>query len=156
MVSDKGTDYQIIKQHAFLSNVKDEMTIMQEEIFGPLLPVKTYSGGLEKAIAMINAGPRPLAAYYFGHTEAGQQKMISNTTSGALVINDVMTHASLDSPPFGGVGASGTGACHGIHGSRRFSHAKPVVIQNQEGTTSLRLRAPYQDKIETLKAFFNV
>jgi len=137
-------------------NVTDEMDIMQEEIFGPLLPIKTYTGGLDEAIAMINAGPRPLAAYYFGHTEAGQQKMINNTTSGALVINDVMTHASLDSLPFGGVGASGMGAYHGIHGFRRFSHAKPVVIQNREGTTNLRLRAPYQDKIETLKAFFNV
>jgi coniferyl-aldehyde dehydrogenase len=136
-------------------NVTNEMAIMQEEIFGPLLPIQTYSGGLDTAIAMINAGPRPLAAYYFGHTEVGQQKMVSNTTSGALVINDVMTHASLDSLPFGGVGASGMGAYHGIHGFRRFSHAKPVVIQNEEGTTNLRLRAPYQDKIETLKAFFN-
>lgn len=135
-------------------NVTEEMAIMREEIFGPLLPVKTYSGKLDDAIAMINAGPRPLAVYYFGNTEAGQLKMRKGTTSGALVINDVMTHASLDSLPFGGVGASGMGAYHGIHGFRRFSHAKPVVIQNEEGTTNLRLRAPYQDNLNSLKAAF--
>jgi len=137
-------------------NVTEDMAIMQEEIFGPLLPIQTYSGQLDTAIAIINAGPRPLAAYYFGHTEAGQQKMLKETTSGALVINDVMTHASLDSLPFGGVGASGMGAYHGIHGFRRFSHAKPVVIQNEEGTTNLRLRAPYQDKLAALKNIFTV
>ncbi|MCS3429913.1 coniferyl aldehyde dehydrogenase [Klebsiella sp. BIGb0407] len=135
-------------------DVTEEMAIMQEEIFGPLLPIKTYSGKLDDVIAMINAGPRPLAAYYFGNTEEGQQKMIRSTTSGALVINDVMTHASLDSLPFGGVGASGMGAYHGIHGFRRFSHAKPVVIQNEEGTTNLRLRAPYQANLDALKAAF--
>lgn len=67
------------------------------------------------------------------------------TTAGALVINDVMTHASLDSLPFGGVGASGIGAYYGIHGFRLFSHAKPIVIQDEAGTTNLRLHAPYQD-----------
>jgi len=66
-----------------------------------------------------------------------------------------MNHASLDSLPFGGVGASGISAYHGIHGFRRFSHAKPIVIQDEVGTTNLRLRAPYQDKSSALTALLN-
>ncbi len=135
--------------------VTEEMSIMQEEIFGPLLPIKTYSGDISEAIRYINAHPRPLAAYYFGNDNARQQLMRQQTTSGALVINDVMTHVSIDSLPFGGVGASGIGAYHGIHGFRRFSHAKPVVVQDEAGTTNLRLRAPYQDKSAAVAEFFN-
>ena len=128
------------------------MLIMQEEIFGPLLPVKTISNS-EEAMAYINAGPRPLAAYYFGNDAQRQATFVARTTSGALVINDVMTHASIDSLPFGGVGASGMGAYHGIHGFRRFSHYKPVVVQSEDGASNLRLRAPYQDKQDAIEAF---
>ncbi|WP_437613143.1 coniferyl aldehyde dehydrogenase [Erwinia sp. V71] len=135
--------------------VTEEMAIMQEEIFDPLLPVKTYQQDLSEAIQYINAHPRPLAAYYFGNDPHRQQQMRQQTTSGALVINDVMTHASIDSLPFGGVGASGIGAYHGVHGFRRFSHAKPVVMQDEAGTTNLRLRAPYQDKAAAVAAFFH-
>lgn len=130
----------------------DSMLIMQEEIFGPLLPVKTISNSQE-AMAYINAGPRPLAAYYFGNDAQRQAAFVARTTSGALVINDVMTHASIDSLPFGGVGASGMGAYHGIHGFRRFSHYKPVVVQSEDGASNLRLRAPYQDKQDAIEAF---
>lgn len=140
-----------IAPHLIL-DAHDDMGVMQEEIFGPLLPIKTYAGDVKEAINYINAHPRPLAAYYFGYDETRQQQMANQTTSGALVINDVMTHASLDSLPFGGVGASGIGAYHGIHGFRRFSHAKPVVIQDAAGTTNLRLRAPYQDKLIAARA----
>ncbi|MCL6406957.1 coniferyl aldehyde dehydrogenase [Dickeya dadantii] len=135
-----------------LLNVTDDMQIMQEEIFGPLLPVRTCRSQ-EEAIAYINAHPRPLAAYYFGQQPARQTAFAERTTSGALVINDVMTHASNDALPFGGVGASGMGAYHGIHGFRRFSHAKPIVVQNEEGAFNLRLRAPYRDKLSQLEAF---
>lgn len=133
-------------------NVDDSMLIMQEEIFGPLLPVKTFTESHE-ALAWINAHPRPLAAYYFGNDQVNQATFIANTTSGAAVINDVMTHAAIDSLPFGGVGASGMGAYHGIHGFRRFSHQKPVVVQNADGTSNLRLRAPYQEKTANIIAF---
>lgn len=133
-------------------DVDDSMLIMQEEIFGPLLPVKTFTESHE-ALAWINAHPRPLAAYYFGNDKASQDTFIANTTSGAVVINDVMTHAAIDSLPFGGVGASGMGAYHGIHGFRRFSHQKPVVVQNEDGASNLRLRAPYQNKTADIIAF---
>ncbi|MDH0428108.1 aldehyde dehydrogenase family protein [Stutzerimonas stutzeri] len=134
--------------------VTDDMAIMREEIFGPLLPVKTFDDASEP-IAYINANPRPLAAYYVDNDVARQQHFIAQTTSGAVVINDVMTHASIDSLPFGGVGASGTGAYHGVHGFRRFTHAKPVVVQSKDGESNLRLRAPYADKAAALEAFLN-
>ncbi|QZN97426.1 coniferyl aldehyde dehydrogenase [Symbiopectobacterium purcellii] len=143
-----------IAPHLILG-VTEEMLVMQEEIFGPLLPLKTYTAGIGEAIRYINAGPRPLAAYYFGHDTEHQRHIATRTTSGALVINDVMTHAAIDSLPFGGIGASGTGAYHGIHGFRRFSHAKPVVVQESAGMTNLRLRAPYQDKAAVAEAFLN-
>lgn len=73
------------------------------------------------------------------------------TTSGGLVINDIMTHSSVESLPFGGVGPSGMGAYHGIHGFLRFSHAKAVVEQSPSGESSLRLRAPYGEKLEQLE-----
>lgn len=135
-------------------DVTDDMAIMQEEIFGPLLPVKTYRSA-DEAIAYINASPRPLAAYYFGDNPQLQAQFVGQTTSGGLVINDVMTHASIDSLPFGGVGASGMGAYHGVHGFRRFTHAKPVVVQSPDGAANLRLRAPYASKAQALEGFFN-
>lgn len=142
-----------IAPHLIL-NVTDEMLIMQEEIFGPLLPVKTYQQ-FEETIDYINAHPRPLAAYYFGQDMAQQQRFATHTTSGALVINDVMTHASIDTLPFGGIGASGMGAYHGIHGFRRFTHAKAVVVQSMDGASNLRLRAPYEQKQAALTALFH-
>lgn len=130
-------------------NATDDMHVMQEEIFGPLLPIKTYNT-LTDAVAYINAHPRPLAAYYFGHDQDAQAYFSNHTTSGGLVINDVMTHVIVEDLPFGGVGASGMGAYHGIHGFRRFSHAKAVVVQSTKGESNLRLRAPYQEKYQDM------
>ncbi len=129
----------------------DDMTIMQEEVFGPLLPIRTYRQERE-AEAYITRNPRPLAAYYFSEDADAQRAFAERTISGALVINDVMTHVSIDELPFGGVGPSGIGAYHGVHGFRRFSHAKPVVVQSEEGASSQWLRAPYDDKHADLKA----
>lgn len=134
--------------------VTEEMDIMQEEIFGPLLPVKTYTQ-LSDTINYINAHDRPLAAYFFSDNSANQDKFAQYTTSGALVINDVMTHASLNDLPFGGVGGSGIGAYHGLHGFREFTHAKPVVVQTPEGESGLRLRAPYADKLAEVKGMLD-
>jgi len=131
--------------------VTDKMAIMQEEIFGPLLPVKTYSDRLD-AIEYINANARPLAAYYFGNNPENQQHFADNTTSGGLVINDIMTHVTIDSLPFGGVGHSGIGAYHGEHGFKQFTHAKPVVIQGDSQTSTSRLSAPYAEKQIALEA----
>ena len=132
-------------------NATDDMRIMQEEIFGPLLPVRTYRDRSEP-VAYINAHPRPLAAYYFGNQPERQAAFAAHTTSGALIINDLMLHASQEALPFGGVGASGIGAYHGIHGFRRFTHAKTVMVQSEDGASGLRLRAPYADKLALLQA----
>jgi coniferyl-aldehyde dehydrogenase len=131
-------------------NATDDMRVMQEEVFGPVLPLKSYQQEQE-AVAYINAHPRPLAAYYFGDNAENQRRMADMTTSGGLVINDIMTHSSVESLPFGGVGPSGMGAYHGIHGFLRFSHAKAVVEQSPSGESSLRLRAPYGEKLEQLE-----
>ncbi|MDR3451172.1 MAG: coniferyl aldehyde dehydrogenase [Rhodoferax sp.] len=132
----------------------DDMQIMQEEIFGPLLPVKT-SPSDEAAIAYINTHPRPLAVYYFGDEAQGQHAIATQTTSGALVINDIMSHVAIETLPFGGVGPSGMGAYHGIHGFMRFTHNKAVVVQSPDGAANLRLRAPYADKLTHLETMLS-
>ncbi|MFP1881667.1 coniferyl aldehyde dehydrogenase [Lonsdalea quercina] len=132
-------------------NVTDDMLVMQEEIFGPILPLKTYVNP-EEAVAYINAHPRPLAAYYFGQDPVRQREFSERTTSGALVVNDIMTQATIESVPFGGVGASGMGAYHGIYGFRRFSHAKALVVQSHGGEYNLRMRAPYGPKMAELES----
>jgi coniferyl-aldehyde dehydrogenase len=134
-----------------LLDVNPSMQVMQEEIFGPILPVMAIADEAA-AIGWINDHARPLAAYYFGNDKARRQYFAAHTTSGALVINDVMSHASIEELPFGGVGAAGMGAYHGIHGFRRFSHAKPVVVQSEDGATGVRLRAPYAGKLQQLEA----
>lgn len=137
-----------------VTGVDDDMDIMREEIFGPLLPVVTYTDR-QQALAYINAHPRPLAAYYFGGNTEHQQEFLARTTSGAAIINDVMAHATLENVPFGGVGPSGMGAYHGEFGFRRFSHAKAVVIQSPDEESNLSMRPPYDPaKLEALFAGF--
>jgi coniferyl-aldehyde dehydrogenase len=103
----------------------DELTIMQDEIFGPLLPVKPYKT-MAEVVAFINARPRPLGLYYFGEDAAEESLVLERTCSGGVTINDVVRHASVESLPFGGVGHSGMGAYHGREGFLTFSHAKAV------------------------------
>jgi Aldehyde dehydrogenase family len=95
----------------------DEMAVMQEEIFGPVLPVLTYRN-MDDAVAYVNAHPRPLALYYFGGDNADRRKVLSRTTSGSVGINNTLMHYTQDDLPFGGVGASGMGAYHGVEGFR--------------------------------------
>ena len=109
-------------------NPDDAATCMQDEIFGPLLPIRTYKH-VDEAIAYINSKPRPLAAYYFGQDKAEEQRFLTRTTSGGACVNDVMFHMLQKDLPFGGVGPSGMGAYHGIEGFKTFSHAKGVYRQ---------------------------
>ena len=111
-----------------LVNPSDGALCMQDEIFGPLLPIKTYSH-FEEAIAYINAHPRPLAAYYFGNDSREEHRFLTGTTSGGVCVNDVMFHMLQKDLPFGGVGPSGMGSYHGIEGFKTFSHAKSVYKQ---------------------------
>jgi coniferyl-aldehyde dehydrogenase len=122
-------------------NPTDDMKIMKEEIFGPLLPVKTYKD-VDEAVQYVNAHDRPLGLYYFGQDGAEQEKVLTRTTSGGATINDVVMHVSMEDLPFGGVGPSGMGAYHGIDGFRTFSHAKAVFKQAKMDITSM-MRPPF-------------
>ncbi|WP_447803117.1 coniferyl aldehyde dehydrogenase [Pseudomonas serbica] len=109
-----------------LRDPADDLQVMQDEIFGPLLPIKPYDSFTE-VIACINARPRPLALYYFGNDAAEEALVLTRTCSGGVTLNGVLSHASTEGLPFGGVGQSGMGAYHGIDGFRTFSHAKAVL-----------------------------
>ena len=119
----------------------DDMAVMQEDIFGPILPVKRY-GAFEETIAYVNAHDRPLALYYFGADEAESEALLARTHSGGVTINDVIFHFTMDDLPFGGVGPSGIGAYHGYRGFQEFSHAKSIYRQTGSEILSM-LRPPY-------------
>jgi coniferyl-aldehyde dehydrogenase len=111
-----------------LKNVSDDMSAMQEEIFGPVLPVKTYRA-VDEAIEYVNEHDRPLGLYYFGEDKDEQERVLTRTISGGVTTNDVIFHVSMEDLPFGGVGPSGIGSYHAIEGFREFSHARSVYHQ---------------------------
>ncbi|WP_309092970.1 coniferyl aldehyde dehydrogenase [Phenylobacterium sp.] len=121
----------------------DDMKVMQEEIFGPVLPVKTYRT-VDDAIAYVNKGDRPLGLYYFGADETEREKVLSATTSGGVTVNDVIFHVAQEELPFGGVGPSGMGSYHGHDGFREFSHRKAIYTQIKKDIGPLQaMRPPY-------------
>ncbi|MBK8542227.1 MAG: coniferyl aldehyde dehydrogenase [Caulobacteraceae bacterium] len=122
-------------------NATDDMQVMQEEIFGPVLPVRTVPS-VDAAIAEINARPRPLALYYFGEDNAESEALLERTHSGGVTINDVIFHFAMDDLPFGGVGPSGMGAYHGHRGFVEFSHEKAIYRQISAELLAM-LRPPY-------------
>lgn len=132
-------------------NPTDNMKIMQDEIFGPLLPVKTYKE-VDEAVAYVNSKPRPLGLYYFGQDSAEERKILDRTTSGGVTVNDVIMHVSMEDLPFGGVGPSGMGAYHGIDGFRTFSHAKAIYTQSKAKMVAEMFRPPYGAKTRKLLA----
>ena len=99
-----------------------------------VLPVVPYRE-IDEAIAYINAGPRPLAIYFFGPAGKDRRKVLERTTSGSVCINDTLLHYAQDDLQFGGVGASGMGAYHGLEGFKRLSHAKGVFEQSRWNMT---------------------
>jgi coniferyl-aldehyde dehydrogenase len=105
--------------------VSDNMVIMQEEIFGPLLPVKTYRT-LDEVIAYVNGKDRPLGFYVFTNDKATEEKLIYSTISGGVTVNNCMLHVAQHDMPFGGTGASGMGHYHGYEGFLEFSKLRPV------------------------------
>jgi coniferyl-aldehyde dehydrogenase len=121
----------------------DDMAVMREEIFGPVLPVKTY-GAVGDAVAYVNAHERPLGLYYFGTDEAERETVLNGTTSGGVSVNDVIMHVAQEELPFGGVGPAGMGSYHGVDGFREFSHRKAVFSQIKAELGPLKqMRPPY-------------
>jgi coniferyl-aldehyde dehydrogenase len=127
----------------------DDLAMMEEELFGPLLPIRTYSD-FEETIGYINSKPRPLAAYYFGQDKAEETALTSRTTSGGFCVNDVIMHVMQEELPFGGVGPSGMGAYHGQKGFQTFSHAKSIYSQPKINIAKLGgMLPPYGKATET-------
>ena len=119
----------------------DEMQVRQEEIFGPILPVIPYDQA-DEAIAYVNSRDRPLALYWFGTAREPRDRILRETISGGVTINDCLLHIAQEHQPFGGVGASGMGAYHGEWGFRTFSKEKPVFYRPRLSATAL-LQPPY-------------
>ena len=109
-----------------LKNVKEDDAVMQEEIFGPILPVISVSS-VESAIGFVNRHEKPLALYVFAGDEAAQDRVLSGTSAGGTVLNHVWLHLSVPELPFGGVGESGMGAYHGRQSFETFSHRRSVL-----------------------------
>ena len=127
-------------------NPTDDMQIMQEEIFGPVLPIKTYSD-VSETVDYINSKDRPLGLYYFGEDSKEKDYVLNNTTSGGVTVNDVISHIQMEDLPFGGVGPSGMGSYHGHDGFKEFSHAKAVYKQSKINLMKLAgLVPPYKKK----------
>lgn len=122
-------------------NPGEATRLMQDEIFGPILPVLTYRS-LDQAIAFVNARPRPLALYYFERDKQRIEQMMRQTIAGGVSINDVILHVAQHDLPFGGVGPSGIGHYHGKEGFDTFSKLKPVFMQSRINGVGL-LKPPY-------------
>jgi coniferyl-aldehyde dehydrogenase len=144
------TEYARRLPPALILDVSDDMALVREEIFGPLLPVETYTT-IDDAIAKVNARPSPLALYWFGHDRARRLRVLRETHAGGVTVNDTLWHFAHPGLPFGGVGASGSGAYHGEHGFTRLSHLKAVLSQSRLTATRL-LAPPYGRAFERILA----
>ncbi|RRJ84398.1 coniferyl aldehyde dehydrogenase [Aestuariirhabdus litorea] len=129
-------------------DVTAEMVIMQDEIFGPLLPIKPYDS-IDEVIDYINANERPLALYLFSNNKALQEKVVYNTVSGGVSVNDTLLHVAQHDMPFGGIGNSGMGHYHGKEGFIEFSKLRPVFKQARNSGI-LMLAPPYGPRFEKL------
>mgnify|MGYP006116581431 FL=1 len=129
-----------------LQNVNEDMLVMHEEIFGPILPVMTYSDVAEVP-DMIEPRRNPLAMYYFGKDKREQEYLLSHVQSGGVCINDITLHYVQEDLPFGGVGASGMGAYHGPEGFRSLSHARAIYSQTMiDVLPIIGARPPFGEK----------
>lgn len=137
-----------------LLNVSEDALIMQEEVFGPILPIVTMND-IDSTIRYINDRPIPLALYWFGKNKEAMNRILNETRSGGITINDTLIHAAVEDLPFGGIGASGMGAYHGKTGFETFSHRKSVLeVRGFFGLHFLRgtqlARPPYGKGVERL------
>lgn len=133
-------------------NPDEDCRVMQDEIFGPILVVRSYRH-IDEAIDYINDRPHPLALYYFGKDRDECKKVLDQTIAGGVTINDVMMHFSCDDLPFGGIGSSGMGNYHGREGFRTFSHAKAVLRQGVINLPKLAgTLPPYGPNIDKMMA----
>ncbi len=131
-----------------ITGVNEQMKVMQEEIFGPLLPIVEYDS-LEQAIDYVNDRPRPLALYIMSFDAGTQQRLLNQTHSGGVCINETVFHVAADDAPFGGIGPSGMGHYHGKEGFLTMSHAKTILSRGKLNTGKL-VHPPYGNGIQQL------
>ncbi|MBN8470214.1 aldehyde dehydrogenase family protein [Corallococcus exiguus] len=131
-----------------LADVTPESAVMDEEIFGPLLPVLRFES-LDEVVTQVRAGGKPLAMYVFSHEEATVERLLKETSAGGTVVNNVVLHNVNPHLPFGGIGQSGLGAYHGEAGFKAFSHERAVVRQGRTAFTNLFF-PPYRGKAQRL------
>ena len=129
-------------------NPPKDAGVMREEIFGPILPVLSVASR-EDAVAHVNDGERPLALYWYGEDTETRDRVLHETVSGGVTVNDSLWHVAQEHLPFGGVGKSGLGAYHGEAGFETFSHMKPVFYQSRFASASL-LHPPYTAKTDKI------
>jgi coniferyl-aldehyde dehydrogenase len=131
-----------------VTHTTDDMLIMQDEIFGPLLPIISYQS-VDEAIGYINRNDRPLALYLMSFEQQTQQQVLQQTHSGGVCINDTVFHVAADDAPFGGIGPSGMGHYHGKEGFLTFSHAK-TILNSGKINTGIFVHPPYGGVIQKL------
>ncbi|MEM1010465.1 MAG: aldehyde dehydrogenase family protein, partial [Myxococcota bacterium] len=129
-----------------------EMLVLQDEIFGPILPVLTYES-IDGVTRFINERPRPLAFYPFSNNIQERNKLLQQTLSGGVTINDVIMHTAIESLPFGGVGPSGMGSYHGYDGFKTFSHARAICTQSPWFDLAGMFRPPFTPSKERILSF---
>jgi coniferyl-aldehyde dehydrogenase len=134
-----------------LTGVTPDMRVMQDEIFGPLLPLVPYRT-LDEALAFVNARPRPLALYVFDNDSHTIERVLAETVSGGVTVNETILHIAQEDLSFGGVGASGMGEYHGRAGFETFSKRKAVFFQSRFSLLKL-FRPPYGARFEALARF---
>ena len=145
-------------QHVFspmlLSDVTDDMAVMQDEIFGPVLPIMTYDN-FDEVLTYVNGHDKPLSLYYFDDNAKQVEQVLSQTHAGGVVVNDCMFHYAQSNLPFGGVGGSGMGAYHGHAGFLRFSASKAVLLQSSLAAAVLNrlVKPPYTKWTDRLIRF---
>ena len=137
-----------------LDNVSLEDAVMQDEIFGPILPIIEYTD-INEAITLINSRPKPLALYLFSQNKNLQKRILQETSSGGVCINDTVMQVAVSYLPFGGVGDSGMGSYHGKASFNTFSHYKSVLQNSLPWDIDWRY-APYQGKLSLLKKIIGV
>ena len=145
-----GSDVATLKiEPTVLDQVTWESPVMQEEIFGPLLPVLTFYD-IEEAVQMVNAGPKPLALYYFAKDKTREAMMLKQVSYGGGCINDTIVHLATSHMPFGGVGNSGMGGYHGKDSFNTFTHKKSIMKKSVLLDIPIRY-APFKNKLNILK-----
>ena len=132
-----------------LSDVSKDSRIMDEEIFGPVLPILTFHS-LDEVIEMVNSKPKPLALYIFSSSRSFRENILSQTSAGSVVINDCVLQFTHPNLPFGGVNNSGIGKSHGYYGFMAFSNEKPVLRQKRGFSSLYLLYPPYTNGMKKL------